>query len=305
MTDRRNKRASAADSPAYGDWRVAVENPHETMHLKPLPLFSAKRMRLRAEYLQSSAAVPDWQPIRGWRRWLRVMIASLVLLPLSLVTVMAVLMQLYHAAPSFGQFSFWLSEPVWYTAFGALLFVALKVFRLSDPVLIWLYVVGHELTHAITVLCSFGRVHAMKVDLSGGYVETESDNLLIALSPYFVPLWMLVWMGIFWLVNTLCPFEGGLAWFYGGFGFWWCFHLYWTCWVIPREQPDMLENGLLFSSLFIIITNIAVLVGVLICFGAISASGFGADFRVCAQESYAFARDMVQWAWAALQQALH
>lgn len=301
MNPRRKKQS--VDSPAFGDWRVAVEKPHESEHLAPLPLFSVKRMHLRAEYLQSAptsqwiqeaAASAAWRPIRGWRRVLRLIIAYFGLLPLSLITVVSVLLQLHHAAPSFGQVSFWLSEPVWYTLLGSLLFCALKITRLIDPVMVFIYVVGHELTHALAVLCSFGRVQAVKFDLSGGYVETDSDNLFIALSPYFVPLWMLLWMGALWLVNTFYPFAEAPAWFHAGFGFWWCFHLFWTCWVIPREQPDMLENGFLFSMLIIIVTNIAVLLAVLCCFGAISPAGFMADFQACAQESWAMLVDVVR-----------
>ncbi len=310
MTPNKKKHRSSSDSPAFGDWRVPVDNPLEAVHMKPTRLLSLKRAHLRTEYLQSAPTSQwiqetmdgiDWHPIRGWQCWLRRALAVLVLLPLSLITVMAVLLQFYHAAPAFEQFSFWLSEPVWFSLLGAVLFVSLKTTRLFDPVLIFIYVVGHEMTHALTVLCSFGRVHDVKIDLSGGYVETESDNLIIALSPYFVPLWMLLWMGVVWLADVIYPFEEANAWFYAGFGFWWSFHLFWTCWVIPREQPDMLENGLLFSMLFIIITNIAVLVGVLACFGAISMTGFWADFKVSAQGAYAFCRDIAQAVCAAVQ----
>lgn len=310
MSPRPRKHRPATDSPAYGDWRVPVDKPHETVHLAPLPLFSAKRMHLRAEYLQSAptsqwiqeaAEADDWQPICGWRRAFRLVVACFVLLPLSMITVVAVLLQLQHAVPVLEQVSFWLSEPVWYTLLGVLLFCVLKLTCLLDPMLVFIYVVGHELTHAIAVVCSFGHVRRMKFDLSGGYVETDSDNLFIALSPYFVPLWSMVWMGVVLLANFVCPSDDMHAWFYGGFGFWWSFHLFWTCWVIPREQPDMLENGLLFSMLIIIITNIAVLLCVLCCFGAISLMGFCSDFLACAREAYDMVCDVAKAFLIAIQ----
>ena len=56
------------------------------------------------------------------------------------------------------------------------------------------------------------------------YVETDADRLFIALSPYFVPLWMLCWLGGVFVLNYFWPFEAYEAWFYGGLGFWWVFH---------------------------------------------------------------------------------
>lgn len=287
--------------PEFGDWRVPVAKPHEVEHLEPKSLGVYRRLRVRAAYWESLApaygaeTVEDWQPVRGMKCIVRRVIGLGLLLPLSVVMVYALLLQLYHAAPMVGELAFWQSEPVWFTVLGALVFMSLKYFRLIDPILMFFYVLGHELTHALAALLCLGKVQALCVDLDGGYVDTDKDNIFVSLAPYFVPLWMLVWLGGLFIANCICPFATYLPWFYAGFGFWWCFHVYWTLWVIPREQPDLLENGVVFSFMIIMLTNMAGLLLILRGFGVISFRGYTQDFVLAAREiGLAFA-DLAQW----------
>ena len=37
----------------------------------------------------------------------------------------------------------------------------------------------------------------------------------------------------------------------------WLFHLLWTIWMIPQDQPDLQENGTFFSLVFIVLANCA------------------------------------------------
>ena len=289
--------------PEFGDWRVPVHKPHEVEHLRPHSLGVIRRLKVQAAYWQdlepvySAEAAPDWQPVHGVKRAVRLLIGICGLLPLSVVMVFALMVQLYHAAPLVGNLGFWQSVPVWYSVLGVLVFSALKYFRLVDPVLVFLYVLGHELTHALAALLCMGRVQAISVNIEGGYVDTDTDNLFVALAPYFVPLWMLVWMLVFWVTNWICPFESYLPWLFAGFGFWWAFHVYWTLWVIPREQPDLLENGVVLSFMIIMLTNIAALVLLLRCFGVLSFRGYWQDFKHCAQEIYTTYHDLLLYLW--------
>ena len=283
----------------HGDWRLPLEKPEEAEHLPPQPLGVWRRLKLRVAYWQTTPTAPCHQeatagdppvvPIHGWSRALRLVLAWVVLLPLSILTVYALLLHLYHhAGETVGQRGFWLSVPVWYSLLGVGAFVSLVISRVALPVMVYVYVVGHELTHAIAAKLCLGKVQTLRVDLNGGYVETDTDNLFIALSPYFVPLWMCVWLLVLWGVNLVYPFPEWGAWFYAGFGFWWSFHLYWTVWVIPREQPDMLENGLLFSLLLVLVLNIAILLAVLYAFGVLSPTGYGQDFVTAARDTWQF-----------------
>lgn len=287
--------------PEFGDWRVPLDKPHEAEHLKPKSVGVIRRIRVQAAYWDSvepsygADLVDSGYEIRGWKRWIRLIIGWCLLLPLSVVMVFALMQQLYHAAPVVGDFDFWQSVPVWYALLGVLVFAVLKYFHLVDPILMFAYVLGHELTHAIAALMCLGKVQALSVDIDGGYVDTDKDNLFVSLAPYFVPLWMLLWLGVLFVVNLVVPFEFYLQWLYAGFGFWWAFHVYWTLWVIPREQPDLLENGVVISFLIITITNIAALLLILRCFGVISLRGYWQDFKNCAMEIYSTYHDLVLW----------
>ena len=287
--------------PAFGDWRVRVDKPHETEHLKARSVGVMRRLRAQAAYWQSLPPTYDldYQDADSLSQsrssvW-RCLFGLLILLPLSVVMVYALMVQLYHAAPVVSNFDFWQSVPVWYSVLGALVFISVKYFRLVDAILMYAYVLGHELTHAIAALICFGKVQAICVDLDGGYVDTDKDNLFVSLSPYFVPLWMLVWLGVLFVANLLYPFETFLPWFYAGFGFWWCFHVYWTLWIIPREQPDLLENGVVLSFMIIMLTNIVALLLVLRCFGVITFGGYWQDFKACAVEIYTTYAELAAW----------
>ena len=53
------------------------------------------------------------------------------------------------------------------------------------PKPMWIYVFGHELTHALWTWLFGGEVRKMKVTSKGGHVLISKTNFLIALAPYF------------------------------------------------------------------------------------------------------------------------
>ncbi len=304
MATRRHRKQP--QEPEFGSWRVPVDKPAEAEHIFNPSMRLRRRLKGRIANLMAAPRSIQHRTVTqeqyaeemqldlpgGWERAWRVALAVCVLLPLSVVMVYALVMQLYRAAPALGEWGFWMSDPVWFSSMGALAFVAITIMKLLEPLMMYTYVLGHELTHAIAIFMSFGTVKDFKIDAEGGYVETESDNMFIALSPYFVPFWMLVWMGVLWLVNFIAPFEGYEAWFYAGFGFWWSFHVYWTLWIMPREQPDMLEKGALLSALVILLMNIGILLVILRLFNVITFSGYARDLLACAQSVWDLFRDL-------------
>ncbi len=319
MTRHRQNR-SAPPRPIqreFGDWRISPGSPeeHEVMQRGSLSMWRQASMRLnQLENATSYGALwrkmqgehrhnvnvtqtTDYpsagmdttesglETIHGFKKIFRLLIAIVLLLPLSITMVYALAQQLYHSLPEAAvHVEFWLSDPIYFTILGIGTFSALIISRVATPLLVYFYVLGHELTHALAALTCFGKICDMSFDVSGGYLETDKDNAYIALAPYFVPLWMLVWVLLTWLVGLFLP-EGFLtAWFFGGAGFWWSFHIYWTIWVIPREQPDLLENGVTFSLLIVIIANIVGLILLLRFFGFISLRGYCQDFVICADK---------------------
>ena len=52
--------------------------------------------------------------------------------------------------------------------------------------------------------------------------------------------------------------------FYALIGGTWSFHMLWTLWMIPRDQPDLRENGTFLSLVIIYLANLLLLV-LLLC----------------------------------------
>ena len=156
---------------------------------------------------------------------------------------------------------FWLPEEFWFFSLGALLWLV-AFFGLPRPR--WLYVFGHELTHALSVMFLGGRVHRFQVSADGGHVLADRTNTLIALAPYFFPIYSvlaIVVYGIFGLFLDVTPYRPIL---YAVIGATWTMHLSFTCWMIPKGQPDLHYGGTFFSLVLIYVVNLALLAMLLV-----------------------------------------
>ena len=122
-----------------------------------------------------------------------------------------------------------------------------------------LYVLGHELTHALAVWCSGGRVHSLHVGDQGGKVVADRVSPWISLAPYIFPFYPLG-AGVLWLAGTRCwpdaahyPIP-----FLGIWGAIWGYHYAFTLALIPTRQPDFLVYGRIFSLTLIALGNLLV-----------------------------------------------
>jgi len=210
-----------------------------------------------------ASAVPDYddfEPVEWTKRFIRWAIA-LALLPLCWVTTWTFLSQFSHATL---HREFWQTAEFWYFAIGVLVMIGWFWSGLFQSFFLYLYVLGHELTHAAFVVIYRGKVTDFHVSTSGGYITTNKTNLMIALSPYFVPLWSIVAVIFYVLfrqwVEPSKEWDRGL---YAVVGLTWTFHLVWTLWMIPRDQPDLKENGTFLSLVVIYFGNLIVLVALL------------------------------------------
>jgi hypothetical protein len=191
-------------------------------------------------------------------RW----VLGLLLLPLCWVTSWTFFAQFSNATIDHG---FWKMPAFWYFATGALLMTGWFFTGLLRSMFLYLYVLGHELTHILTIWAFRGRVSDWDATTEGGYVTTDKSNIVIALSPYFVPLWATVGVivhALLGLAFELPPVSDKIL--FGWVGFFWAFHLLWTLWMIPRDQPDLKENGRFLSLVIIYLSNQVVL-AVLLC----------------------------------------
>lgn len=124
----------------------------------------------------------------------------------------------------------------------------------------WVYVFGHEVTHVIAAWIFESRVQRFRVSSRGGHVLLSDVNFVIALAPYFVPLYA--------LCIALC--YGVLQWFFAGpalrlaflmlLGAAYAFHVTLTGHALQSEQTDITGQGWLFSVVVIWLGNLAVLI---------------------------------------------
>jgi hypothetical protein len=143
----------------------------------------------------------------------------------------------------------------WFVSFAAGFAAWLFIF-IFLPRTLWLYVLGHEFTHALAAMMAGGKVMAFKVSSKGGHVMTDKVNWWIALSPYFVPIYALIWMALWLTIDFYHSLRGYLPILYFGIGLFWAFHLTFTVSVLHRQQTDISREGFVFAGVIIALTNL-------------------------------------------------
>jgi hypothetical protein len=124
----------------------------------------------------------------------------------------------------------------------------------------FLYVLGHEITHAVLILSCGGKIKAFKVSSQGGSVATTKSNVLISLGPYFFPIytalvavvffcWAIFYPDIYKYVQILILLIGWSI----------SFHFLMTLHSLRVEQPDITGNGYLFSLTLIYLINLSII----------------------------------------------
>jgi len=145
-------------------------------------------------------------------------------------------------------------EP-WFWSLGGGLAGWLLIWLLL-PRPLWVYVLGHELTHALAVYLHGGKVHQFKVTSAGGHIVSDKSNWFIALAPYFIPLYSALWFGLWWSVNFYYPLRAYAPILYAGLGLTWGFHLTFTVSMIGDGQSDLSGQGVFFSLVLIVLINL-------------------------------------------------
>jgi hypothetical protein len=184
--------------------------------------------------------------------------------------------------------SFLTTEPVFFFGMGMVV-LPLLVWGFSDQ-LLYLYVFGHELTHVIFIYLCGGKVFGdIRVSVTGGHVVTNKSNLLISLSPYFVPFYTVLIGTGFLVARLLVDLNatiqlGPLAFkpiylFYAMIGFSWTMHIYYTLTMLLKDQPDLHMNGTLMSLLVIYLANsIVVTAFVILASSSVTLRSFLTDW---------------------------
>ena len=128
------------------------------------------------------------------------------------------------------------------------------------PKPMWIYVLGHELTHAVWAWLFGAEVRKLKVTSSGGHVVITKTNFLIALAPYFFPLYAVIVVAVFSIGHLIWNWREFLALFDLFLGAAYAFHITLTGHILKTEQSDITDQRCyLFSAVVIFLGNISVL----------------------------------------------
>ena len=141
-------------------------------------------------------------------------------------------------------------------------------FFLPQPLRV--YILGHELTHALWAILFGGKAKNLSIKASGGSVNVSKSNVWITLAPYFFPFYTMILIGLFLLVKLIMgtvPYP--LVWLFM-LGFTWAFHFTFTLQSLLTSQPDIQEYGRLFSYSLIYLLNVAGIALWIVCSMSVS-----------------------------------
>lgn len=220
------------------------------------------RVRKKSSQKKIEVSVAQIVPERIPSRWVKTYIA-VVFLPVPALLLTQTFFSIFAREVWQGQI--WRTPEFWFFAMGVALW---SVIFFGLPRTIWLYVFGHELTHALCVFCSWGRVRGFHVSKEGGYILSNKINSFISLAPYFFPIYSIIFIIAYWCSVFFWPSIAEHPYathaLFGGIGFTWAFHVSFTFWMLLKEQGDIAYSGRLFSWLAIYIVNLSILAGLLI-----------------------------------------
>lgn len=180
-------------------------------------------------------------------KWLK-LLAGLALIPVCLGGLRAVLRVIQFSSDA---------ETIAVALIGGAACWLVVFFLLPKPM--WVYVLGHELTHAVWTWLFGGRVKKLKVRSKGGHVIISKTNFLIALAPYFFPLYALLVVVVYLIGHLLFNWHPYRVWFHFLLGAAYSFHLTLTFYVLRTRQSDITDHGYLFSGVIILLGNLTVL----------------------------------------------
>ncbi|HXB96704.1 MAG TPA: M50 family metallopeptidase [bacterium] len=167
---------------------------------------------------------------------------------------------------------------------GFVLYLLVQVFFWRP---LFLYVMGHELTHALAAVLQGGQADDLRVSTKGGMVKVNRSNFIVNLAPYFFPLYTAAACAI-WAVAA-DRFKPALA---GLVGLTLAFHFALTLYSLRQHQSDITEVGWLFAIPLIVSLNVVIsaLVLRLLAGQAVSLHVFFADTATALGRSAAWVR---------------
>jgi len=183
-------------------------------------------------------------------KWLK-MCVGILLLPVCLATVKALWIVLTQPGVN-------AATRIWLPMLAGAACWVVVFLLLPKPM--WIYVLGHESTHAVWTWLFGGKIKRFKATSSGGHVVATRSNFLITLAPYFFPFYAVVVVLIFIVGDLLWNWRHAyLPWFHLLLGAAYAFHVTLTVEILKYRQSDITSQGYLFSAVVIFLGNALVL----------------------------------------------
>jgi hypothetical protein len=185
---------------------------------------------------------------------------SLFLWPLALCMAWALLLV--------GRTLPWNDPRLWSFSGGMAFYTLIQIFFWRP---LFIYVMGHELTHALAAVLQGGQADDLRVSTKGGMVKVNVSNFLVNLAPYFFPIYTFLLLLVYWVAapkyQIFLIFLLGIS---------LAFHLALTVYSLSQHQSDISEVGWLFAIPFIAVVNLAIIVCVLhwVLPGSVSLRGY-------------------------------
>jgi len=183
-------------------------------------------------------------------KWLKLCV-GILLLPVCLATVQALWLVLAHTGAN-------AASRIWMPLLAGVACWVTVFLLLPKPM--WIYVLGHESTHAVWTWIFGGKVKRFKASSSGGHVVTTRTNFVITLAPYFFPFYAVLLVLVFFAGDLLWHWrQAYLPWFHLLLGAAYAFHITLTCEILKSRQTDITSQGYVFSAVVIFLGNALVL----------------------------------------------
>jgi hypothetical protein len=182
-------------------------------------------------------------------KWVK-FIVGIALLPVCLATAMAVWRVIAQTSDG--------ADRVWLPMLAGVACWIVVFLLLPKPM--WVYVFGHELTHAVWTWIFGGRVKKFKAGAESGHVVTTKSNFLIVLAPYFFPFYAALLVVVFVVLSLVGAWRPAYGpWFHLLLGAAYAFHVTLTWHILQTRQSDITSQGYVFSAAVIFLGNALVL----------------------------------------------
>ncbi|MBU2530244.1 MAG: M50 family metallopeptidase, partial [Elusimicrobia bacterium] len=104
-------------------------------------------------------------------------------------------------------------------------FIAYLPFHFYNKHRSYLYVLAHELTHAVTAILNGIKIKKISVGKTNGYVTLSRDNIFISLAPYFIPFYAIILSAMYFVAGEFIDLSKYRIVFVALIGFFTSFHI--------------------------------------------------------------------------------